>query len=103
MERGVVVGGMLISISFLLAVMLNRSAMDAAPVQGVNAEADTPVVRGAAQSSVSKSPIAALPSVRATDATLESSQGNEVRRKDCPAKSAEQAATSQERSDNCST
>lgn len=48
MERGVVIGGILISASFLLAVMLNRSAMDAAPVPGVSAQ-----VGGAAGDAIS--------------------------------------------------
>ena len=44
MERGVIVGGLLISASFLLAMLFNRSAEDPAPAPAANAQADPPAV-----------------------------------------------------------
>lgn len=89
MERGVLVGGILISISFLLAVILNRSAMDAAPAQNVHAGARGPAVRV-----VPRSSIAARLSADAAAAAHESSEG-EARQGDRPDKNTEHVATSQ--------
>lgn len=103
MERGVVVGGMLISISFLLAVMLNRSAVDALPGQGVDAEVRGLITRSAP---VAESSAPARSQVDVSGMTRKSSKdtGAEIRHADCPAKDAkdaEYAATLQKSSGNC--
>ena len=48
-ERGVVVGGLMICGSFLLAAMLNRSAMEEGPATSVPIEAVVPVTAPAVQ------------------------------------------------------
>jgi hypothetical protein len=48
-ERGVVVGGLMICGSFLLAAMLNRSAMEEKPAAAVPIEAVVPVTPPAVQ------------------------------------------------------
>jgi len=104
MERGVIVGGILISISFLLAVMLNRSAVDSAPVRGVDAEARGSAARVAPRASAANPPIDSQSPVRAVEATLEPSEGTSGagRRDDCFEKNTAPAAASQKRSDDCS-
>ena len=104
MERGVIVGGILISTSFLLAVMLNRSAMDAAPVRSVNAETRGPAARIAPRALVANPPIASQSLVRDVEAASEPSEdaGGESRRDDCSEKTTMHSATSQRHSSDCS-
>jgi len=104
MERGVIVGGILISISFLLAVMLNRSAMETAPVRSVNAEGRDSAADIAPHSPTANPPVASQSPVRAVEATFEPAQdaSSKGRRDDCFEKNTAPTATSPQRPDDCS-
>ncbi len=104
MDRGVVVGGMLISISFLLAVLLNRSAMDAAPPKDIGAATGGSTIRATAHSPTIDPPLPARPPVHVGGVALQppAADDSEIRREECPAKSMEDLVASREQPGNCS-